>query len=68
MDSDRSWLADKDRLLEELNVYITRCSLKEPPPMDYIWKLMEVRTLIEISTEEELQEFLVWWEKVKPED
>ena len=36
--------------------------------MDYIWKLMEVRTLIEISTEEELQEFLVWWEKVKPED
>jgi len=67
-DRDIAWLADKDQLLQELNDYITRCSNKKPAPAQYIRKLLEIRTLIEISTQEELGEFMAWWEGIRPNE
>ena len=51
----------KQELLNKVNRYITKVSNLDPPPVDYISRLQEFKTLVDIATPAELEKLNKQW-------
>jgi len=63
-----NWLDEKDRLLVELNGYISQCSGLDPIPFDYIENLHRMREQVQTANQAELPGLLEWWRAVAPKE
>jgi len=53
---------EKTALLAELEDYIMRLSRLEPPMLDLIAQLENLKAMVETANRVELDELLLWWE------